>query len=214
MQRNLLAQVSIVLGTLVAQASAQVSPEKHFGRPVGSDFFLPDWASVSSWYRDLDKASARVALEVAGRTTEDREFLACVVSSEANMTRLDALREDARLLADPRGLSAQAAQELIARALPIVMISNAMHSTEVAAPQFAMELAWNLATSTEEPWKSVRERAVVVILPCTNPDGLDKVAHWYMDSVGKSFEGAGLPWLYQPYAGHDNNRDWFMLSLE
>ena len=214
MQRNLLAQVSIVLATLVAQASAQVSPEKHFGRPVGADFFLPDWNSVSSWYRELDKASPRVALEVAGTTTEGREFLACVVSSEANMTRLDALREDARRIADPRGLTAQAAQELLGRALPIVMISIAMHSTEVAAPQFAMELAWNLATSIEEPWKSVRERAVVVILPCTNPDGLDKVAHWYMDSVGKSFEGAGLPWLYQPYAGHDNNRDWFMLSLE
>ena len=55
------------------------------------------------------------------------------------------------------------------------MISNAMHSTETAAPQFAMELAWKLATSDEEPYASAREKLVVLILPCTNPDGLDHV---------------------------------------
>ena len=214
MQRSLIARGLVFSVVLAASARAQVAPEQQLGHPVGADFHLPDWNAISSWYRELDKASARVAVEVAGNTTEGREFLACVISSEANLARLDAVRQDARLLADPRGLSAQAADELVLRALPIVMISNAMHSTEVAAPQFAMELAWNLATSPAEPWKTIRDHVVVVILPCTNPDGLDKVAHWYMDGVGKSFEGAGLPWLYQPYAGHDNNRDWFMLSLE
>ena len=108
-------------------------------------------------------------------------------------TRLDSVRSDAQKLADPRQLSATEIAALIARAVPVVVISNAMHSTEVAAPQFAMELAWNLATSELEPWKSVREKVVVVILPCTNPDGLDKVAHWYMDSVGKPFEGGSSP---------------------
>ncbi|HUR28125.1 MAG TPA: M14 metallopeptidase family protein, partial [Planctomycetota bacterium] len=202
----------LLLTSLLA-AAPQIPPEKHFDRPVGDDFFLPDWNTVSSWYRGLDQASARVSLDVAGTTTEGREFLACTIASETNAARLDALRRDARSIADPRALSVAEGEALALRAVPIVMISTAMHSTEVAAPQFGMELAWNLATSDLEPWKSVREKVVVVLLPCTNPDGLDKVAHWYMDSVGKPHEGGGLPWLYQPYAGHDNNRDWFMLSL-
>ncbi len=199
---------------LIRPALAQVPPEQHLGHPVGADFHLPDWNAVSSWYKDLDAKSARVTLEVAGQTTEGRDFLACVIASEANLARLESVRSDAQKLADPRKLGAPEIETLIARAVPVVVISNAMHSTEVAAPQFAMELAWNLATSALEPWKSVREKVVVVILPCTNPDGLDKVAHWYMDSVGKPFEGGSMPWLYQHYAGHDNNRDWFMLSLE
>ena len=174
--------------TLSQPAGAQTPPAQHLGYAVGADFHLPDWNAVSGWYKELDSKSARVSLEIAGETTEGREYLACVIAGEANMAKLDAIRSDARLLADPRQIaSPQAADELIARAVPIVVISNAMHSTEVAAPQFAMELAWNLATSQAEPWKSVREKVVVVILPCTNPDGLDKVSHWYMDSVGKSF---------------------------
>ncbi|MBK8179826.1 MAG: peptidase M14 [Planctomycetes bacterium] len=206
-------RAALVLCAASAAALAQTSPEAHLGHPVGADFHLPDWQSVSAWYRDLDSASARVELESAGTTTDGREFLVCVVGSEANLARLEALREDARRIADPRGLSAERADELARSAVPVVMISNAMHSTEVAAPQFSMELCWKLATSEAEPWKSVREKALVVILPCTNPDGLDIVAHWYRDSVGKSFEGGSPPWLYQHYAGHDNNRDWFMLSL-
>ena len=199
---------------LMLPATAQVAPAEHLGHAVGADFKLPDWTAISSWYRDLDAKSPRVALELAGRTTEGRDFFACVISSEANMARLDGIRADARAIADPRKLTPAAAEELLARAVPVVMISIAMHSNEVAAPQFAMELAWNLSTSEAEPWKSMREKSVVVLLPCTNPDGLDMISHWYTQSVGKSYEAGSMPWLYQPYAGHDNNRDWFMLSLE
>jgi hypothetical protein len=50
-------------------------------------------------------------------------------------------------------------------------------------------------------------------VPCINPDGLDLVVHWYRSNLGTPHELTAPPQLYQKYAGHDNNRDYFMLNL-
>ncbi len=196
-----------------AVPSAQVtSPEAHLGRPVGADFELADWGEVSGYYRALANDSPRVRVETVGATTEGRDFLLATISSEANLARLEEIRAAARRIADPRGIGDDEREALLERAKPIVFVSIAMHSTETAAPQFGMEFAHRLATSDEEPYRSAREELVVLIAPCLNPDGLDHVVEWYRETVGTPYEAAGLLKLYQFYAGHDNNRDWFMLS--
>ncbi|MFM7296508.1 MAG: M14 family metallopeptidase, partial [Planctomycetota bacterium] len=128
------------------------------------------------------------------------------------MARLPAIRAAAARIADPRGLDVAQRAALVANAVPVLVVSIAMHSTETAAPQFGMEFAHQLATSEAEPWKSARERMVTVVLPCTNPDGLDHVCEWYRGIVGTEHETASMPKLYQYYTGHDNNRDWFALT--
>lgn len=211
--RRAIAITLLGLCSLGACASAQVlSPEQHLGRPLGSDFFLPDWDSVSSWFRALGEASPRVLTQEVGRTTEGRDFLLSVISSERNLARLDAIRAAARLLADPRGASEEELRRAVEEEPVVLFISSAMHATECAAPQFAMQLAYELATNEAEEWRAARERVVVLLAPSLNPDGLDHVAEWAMRHVGGPYEGTDLLKLYQLYAGHDNNRDWFMLS--
>jgi len=172
---KLLAALVAPLFAACAWSQQVVTPAEHLGRPVGADFALADWSEVSSYYLRLDEQSARVRVERLGKTTEGREFLAAVITSEENMARLPAIRAAAALIADPRGLDAAQRAELVANAVPVLVISIAMHSTETAAPQFGMEFAHQLATSDAEPWKRARERMVTVVLPCTNPDGLDHV---------------------------------------
>ena len=187
-------------------------PEAHIGRALGRDFELADWNEVSGYFLRLGRESSRVRVDKVGETTEGRDFLLATISSEANLANLERLREDAARIADPRGLDAEEKEALIARAKPILFISIGMHSTETAAPQFGMEFAHELATSEAEPFRSAREEMVCLIAPCLNPDGLDHVVSWYRETVGTPYEASGLLKLYQHYAGHDNNRDWFMLS--
>ena len=50
-----------------------------------------------------------------------------------------------------------------------------------------------------------------MLLVHANPDGHELVANWYMrEKQPRRRTLAGVPRLYQKYAGHDNNRDFYM----
>jgi len=208
----------LVAAALLAAAAGPLAaqdvtpPAEHLGHPVGADFRLADWEQVSGYFRGLAAQSPRVLVERVGTTTEGRPFLLATISSPENLARLDAVRQGARRLADPRGLDPAERAALVEETPLVLFVSCAMHSTETAAPQMAMELAWLLATSDAEPWAGAREELVVLIAPTLNPDGLDHVVRWYRETVDTPHEGAWLTRLYQHYAGHDNNRDWFGLT--
>jgi len=193
-------------------ATDVATPSEHLGRPLGEDKTLTDWQEVSSYFWHLDEASSRVATSRVGETTEGRDFLLAVISSEENLANLEALKAHAATLADPRGKSDEEIAAAVTEGRVFLFVSCAMHATECAGSQFAMAFAHELATSEEEPWKSARDECVVLLAPSLNPDGLDHVTSWYRETVGTPYEASGLLKLYQYYTGHDNNRDWFMLS--
>ena len=187
-------------------------PDEHLGRPVGADFKLADWNEVKTYFQKLAGQSPRVVTRKVGTTTEGRDFLLSTISSAENLAALDRITRHARTIADPRGKSKSEKEAAVRRGKVILFISCSMHATEVAASQFAMEFAYRLATCEDEPWSSARRNVVVVIAPTLNPDGLDHVTAWYRKTVGTPYEASSLLKLYQYYTGHDNNRDWFMLT--
>jgi hypothetical protein len=186
------------------------SPTEVLGFRPGTDSLLADWREIGAYLSRLATASPVVRLDTIGRSTLGRPLLLVTVASEANQSRLAQLRGWQTRLADPRLLPAAAEDSLVAAAPAVVLISNAIHSTEIASSQMQLELIWRLAA--EPAWRRLLDSLVVLIVPSANPDGVDTVVGWYRQYRGTPFEAGPIPWLYHPYAGHDNNRDWFMLT--
>ncbi len=76
----------------------------------------------------------------------------------------------------------------------------------------AMEWAHALATAEDAETKRRLDQVVLLLLPSINPDGQIMETEWYRKNLGTRYEGGRMPWLYHHYVGHDNNRDWFMLT--
>ncbi len=189
------------------------TPQEHFGFQLGADRKLARWPAIVDYFDKLGAAgSGRIKVEHLGKTTEGRPFISAVITSEANMSRLDELRRIHCRLADPRGLADDEAKRLLAEAKSVVMISCSIHASEVGGAQMSSELAWELVTGNDEVTRQVLDNVIFVFVPSLNPDGLEMVAEYYESTLGKPWEGGQMPWLYHKYVGHDNNRDWFMLT--
>lgn len=213
-RRGVLLIVGIVLGAIVVPAQDVVpSPAAILGFQPGEDRRLADWTQITEYFRRLDEASPRVQVLEIGRSTQNRPILMAVITSPENMARLSRYREIARRLADPRTIADEAeAERLIAEGRVIVAITCSIHSTEIVASQMAMELAYGLASDASPETREILDRVILLLFPSVNPDGIDIVASWYRRTLGTPYEGTSPPELYHPYTGHDNNRDWFMLT--
>jgi len=220
-RENLALWITSGLGLVLAFTSLGVAarpvapPDAMIGHAVGQDYKLARYEKIGAYFRYVGEVSPRVNVRAIGRTTEGRDMLLAEITEEATPERLAQAMSDQKKTSDPRLLRSKDEQRrLVDNAKVVVLVNCNLHSTEIASSQMAMELLHDLATENAPEVMEMLRRTVIVLIPSANPDGLDKVIDWYERSLGTPWEGSGMPWLYQTYAGHDNNRDWFMLNLK
>jgi hypothetical protein len=190
------------------------SPRAVLGFTPGDDRTIADWRQITDYFARLDRASDRVMVRQLGRTTLDRPLIVAFISAPENIRDLAKYQEIARRLADPRSIRDDRERErLIGEGRVVVAISCSIHSTEIVASQMSMQLAYELATATDPETREILANVILLLIPSANPDGVDIVANWYRKTLRTPYEGVEPPELYHHYAGHDNNRDWFMLNL-
>jgi hypothetical protein len=214
---RILIRTALALAVLIVAAgrlAAQTPPDAFLGHKVGEDRKLADYGQIVGYFQKLDQESPRLKLVEIGTSTLGKTMIMAVITAEENMARLDRYREIARRLKDSRGLAPEEARKLAREGKTILLITCSLHATEIAASQMSMELAYDLVTG-KLPLNAGKalEDVIVLLVPSSNPDGNQMVVDWYRKYVGTKFEGGGMPWLYHHYAGHDNNRDWFMFNL-
>lgn len=218
--------VSIVIAFCAAvfaggTAHAQIpTPADVIGFAPGEDFKLANYGPIAAYFKALAAATDRMVLEQIGESTRGQPLYLAAISSPENLARSDRLKEITRTLAyarDPDAapgsiLSETRARELAREGVAIVWIDGGLHATEVAHGQVMPEMAHHFVTDESAEGRRIRDHAILLLMPNMNPDGLDIVADWYMSNVGTEFEMARVPELYHHYIGHDNNRDWYMLT--
>ena len=193
--------------------SAQVpTPSSVLGHTPGDDFYLADYEDTVKYFHALaDAAPDRMKMFTVGKTTQGRNIEIAVISSPANIAKLDATKQVAGRLAHATDLNDDTARELARTNKVIVHIDGGLHASEVAGPQHTMMLAYKLLSAKNDPEiDAILDNVVLVLWPTLNPDGQDMVVHWYRQNVGTQYEVSPLPMLYQEYVGHDNNRDGYM----
>ncbi len=201
---------------LAAQSHRVPAPELTFGFKPGADYKLATYDQSIDYLRTLAASSQYIRLVEAGKTTQGRTMYFALISTPKNLDKIEKYRQIARRLAHPQGLTDDTARELAREGKPIIHIDGGLHATEVAGPQHAPLLAYDLVSkgqSGDRATKEILENVILMLWPTINPDGQQMVAEWYMKNVGTPYELSGLPQLYQEYVGHDNNRDAYMLNM-
>ena len=199
----------------LSPAAAKVkvpSPLEEFGFNLGDDYHLANYRQLVGYWKKLEAMSDRMRLVEIGETAEGRPMWMAIITSPQNHDKLGRYREISRLLALAEDVDESQARELAREGRAMVWIDGGLHASETLGAQQVMELVYQMANRTDrETLRFLND--VILLAVCTNPDGLDLVADWYMREPEPSKRTTrGLPRLYHKYVGHDNNRDFYMSS--
>lgn len=208
-------------GRTASAAGDIPTPEDFFGFRMGTEGRLAEFPDIKNYLKLIADKSSEVDYEVVGKTTEGNDFPIVRISSSDNLNRLDKILDVNARLSDPAKMTKEAkkagqdrdeyARRLAATSVPVYYIEAGIHSTEVGNTQALMDVAHRLATENSDFVNRVLDNMVIVMVPSQNPDGHDRVVNYYNDTAGTDFDRT-FPDLYQKYVGHDNNRDWFMMT--
>ncbi len=190
------------------------TPAQVLGWEVGTRHARPD--QIVAVARRLAAASDRVQLEVQGETFEGRPQVLLVVSSPANLARIDEIRAAHRALSEP-----PYPDDAALAAMPVVVwLGYSIHGDEASGANAAMLVAYHLAAGRGPEVEALLEHAVVLIDPALNPDGLARFAGWVESHRGEvpvadpdhREHAQGWPSGRTNHYWFDLNRDWLLLQ--
>ncbi len=193
-------------------------PESLLGYPIGSrhTMYHQQQAVLDAM---IAAAPDRARTEPTGTTAEGKAMRVVIISSAANIARLEAIRGDVSALADPRATSRAQAGALAARTPAVVMLSHSIHGNEPAGFETAMITAYTLLASDHPDVRAILDSTVVIINPAQNPDGHERFAAWSNSVAVGSADPAAIeqsePWSIQGRFNHyrfDMNRDLLAFS--
>lgn len=198
----------------VAWADKVPTPKEFLGHDVCEDYYLANYKELSGYWKLLATKSNRISVESIGKTEDGRDQLMCVITDPGNRRNLESIRRNNEKLARARDFKDDdEARKLVKNHKAVIWIDGGLHANEVLETQHLIEMAYRLVSQDDPETKRILKDCVI-LLAHANPDGNDWMSDWYMrKSDPKSRSLSGLPYLYQKYCGHDNNRDFYANNM-
>lgn len=209
MARRIVALAFLVL--LATCSFAQLkSPEEFLGYRIGTKF-TPHWKIVDYYKSVAAAVPSMVKLEQYGQTNESRPLMVAYVSSEANVSNLENIRQHNLAMAR-QGNNPNTNFDYPA----IVWLSYNVHGNEASSSEASMLTLFALVDPKNSQTKQWLKNTLVVIDPCLNPDGRDRYVNWFNSVVGKNPNPSldarehDEPWPggRSNHYNFDLNRDW------
>src|SRR5437016_13752213 len=204
----------LLLSISTIQAQTRITtPKEQFGFDIGNDYVVVNYTQYDDYLKKLSRESDRLKVEEIGKSSDGRSMYLAIITSPENQKNLSRYKEISGRLAAAEGLDEDQARALAAEGKAVVWIDGGLHATEVLGAQQLIENIYQLVNRTDP--ETMRFLNDVVILNClVNPDGMELVSNWYMkESDPERRSTANIPRLYNKYAGHDDNRDFYMTAL-
>ncbi|NIO48992.1 MAG: peptidase [Candidatus Aminicenantes bacterium] len=208
---SLLLLIALLVIPVLAQRKV-TTPKEHFGFTPGDDYYLANYTQFMAYLKKIALESNRVSLAGIGITAEKHPMFMAIITSPENQKKINRYKEISRHLALAEGLTDSEARELASEGRAVVWIDGGLHGTEVLGAQHLIELIYQMASRNDPETLRILNDVILLAVP-SNPDGMELVADWYMrekEPAKRSMRG--LPRLYQKYIGHDNNRDFYMVT--
>ena len=183
------------------------TPEKFLGYAIGTHHTRHD--KLVEYFKELDRLSDKVTLQVIGETYEHRQQVAAIFTSPSNHQRLEEIRKT-HLAGQITGNTEN---------IPLVIhLGYNVHGNEPSSSEAAMLTAYFLTASDSEEATKWLDDMVILMDPVINPDGRDRHSHWA--NMHKASPVVGDPidrehteiWPGGRFNHYwfDLNRDWFL----
>ena len=206
--------ILLLVGLRTAFGQSLPSPKEHFGFSIGDDYHLATYTQTEAYVKKLASLSDRTKLMDIGLTEEGRHQFMLIVSSPENLKKLDRYKEISQKLARAENLTDDQARALANEGKAVVWIDGGLHATETVGTHQLIETIWQLVSRKDPETMRILDQNII-LLTHANPDGQEIVTNWYMrESKPEKRSLDNLPRLYEKYAGHDNNRDFFIMNLK
>jgi len=213
--KKIILLISLTLSYLqVSYAEILPSPKDYFGFNIGDDYNLVNYTKTESYFKKLSQVSDRIRYVNIGKTEEGRDQAMMIISDPSNLSKLEEYKDISQRLARAEGVSDVEAQALALKGKAVVWIDGGLHADETAGAHQLIQTVWQLVSSNSEENKRIL-KDVIILCVHANPDGQELVSNWYMREPNPSKRILDrTPRLWEKYAGHDNNRDFFMSALK